>query len=180
MILCITGKIGTGKSTCARKIQADGFFDASDGRIPFEHAEICEADTIGHELLDDPPVKELIVDTFGAGVLENDMISRKKLGDIVFVDRSNMKALTAIMHPKITKRCYENIKKAKLSERNVIIAVALPKSLNILSQCDRVIHLDVDKEEVWRRIQERDPNMSRERFDTIWVWQDDEYERELV
>lgn len=175
MILAITGKIGTGKTTLAHNIQERGFFELEGEIVPFKNASICEVDHVGHQLLDLPEVKELVVKVFGTGILEGERISRKKLGDIVFADETKMKNLTDIVHPRITDICRKIMEQARVSGANLIIAVALPKSLNLLSVCDYVLQLEQDKEETWHRVHKRNPDMTREKFDTIWLWQDAEY-----
>src|SRR5690625_1069171 len=90
LIIGLTGSIGTGKSTIAKKMH--------ELQIP-----IVDADIIAREVVE--PGKDAyndIVTTFGEQILQNDgTLDRKKLGSIVFADESKRKTLNEIIHPAI-------------------------------------------------------------------------------
>ncbi|MBE0495779.1 MAG: dephospho-CoA kinase [Campylobacterales bacterium] len=82
----ITGGIGTGKSTVCRRLRALG-------------VEVIDADTIAHTLLQ--AHYQEIEQLFGKACVEEGVVNRKTLGEIVFSDVRARKALEALLHPKI-------------------------------------------------------------------------------
>ena len=93
LLLGLTGTIGCGKSTAGRLLAEEGFV-----RI--------DCDEIVRELLTtDPEVREEIAGTFGAEVFAADgTLDRRKLGGIVFADRSLLTRLETILHPRVSVR----------------------------------------------------------------------------
>jgi dephospho-CoA kinase len=93
IIIGITGGIACGKTTVSELL-------AEKGAIPIN------ADEIGHQLLKaDSPVISELVDAFGQEILEESGdVSRKKLGAIVFNDKSAREQLNTILHPLIIQR----------------------------------------------------------------------------
>lgn len=93
IIIGITGGIACGKTTVSELL-------AEKGAIPIN------ADEIGHQLLKaGSPVIGELVDAFGQEILEESGdVSRKKLGAIVFNDKSARERLNTILHPLIIQR----------------------------------------------------------------------------
>jgi dephospho-CoA kinase len=89
-VIGLTGGIGTGKSTVAQLLEAQG-------------APILNADLVGHEVyLPGRPAFHEIVEAFGAEVVAPDgTIDRKKLGPIVFADPKNLAKLNSITHSRM-------------------------------------------------------------------------------
>lgn len=89
-VIGLTGGIGTGKSTVANILEAQG-------------APILNADLVGHEVyLPGRPAYHEIVQAFGKEVVAEDgTIDRKKLGPIVFADPKNLARLNAITHSRM-------------------------------------------------------------------------------
>jgi dephospho-CoA kinase len=85
----ITGNIACGKSTVDAMI------------VELTGATIIDADHVTHTLLrDDVPVREAVVDAFGAGILNGDgRIDRAALGRIVFNSPRELLRLERIVHP---------------------------------------------------------------------------------
>ena len=92
----LTGGIACGKSTVARYFRDLG-------------AHIIDADRVGHELIEPGHVAyEEIADRFGKGILDpGGRIDRKKLGPKVFADPKQLRALNAILHPRIIANMLE-------------------------------------------------------------------------
>ena len=92
-IVGITGGIACGKTTVSDLL-------AEKGAIPIN------ADEIGHQLLKaNSPVIDELTETFGQGILDaSGDVSRKKLGAIVFKDKSARERLNSILHPLIIER----------------------------------------------------------------------------
>jgi len=86
----LTGGVACGKSTVARYFQDLG-------------AHIIDADRVGHDLIGPGHAAHgEIVDRFGKEILDpGGRIDRKKLGPMVFADPQQLRALNAILHPRI-------------------------------------------------------------------------------
>ncbi len=89
-VIGLTGGIGSGKSTVAKVLEAQG-------------ASVLSADLIGHEVYNPGrPAWQEIVDRFGREVVADDgTIDRKKLGAVVFSDPKHLAALNSIVHPRM-------------------------------------------------------------------------------
>lgn len=97
----ITGMSGAGKSHVARQFRAE----AERRCIPFHHIDI---DKIAHEVQDGTglpmydDVRASIAREFGADIIVDGKVDRKKLGPIVFNDPEKLKALNAIMEEPVS------------------------------------------------------------------------------
>jgi dephospho-CoA kinase len=89
-VIGLTGGIGTGKSTVAQVLEAQG-------------APVLNADLVGHEVyLPGRPAFHEIVEAFGRDVVAADgTIDRKKLGAIVFGDPKELAKLNSITHSRM-------------------------------------------------------------------------------
>ena len=88
MNIGITGSIACGKSTVSDYLIAKGY-------------TIIDADKLGHVALTSNDVKRKLAEKFSDEILENNEISREKLGKLVFGNDDNLKILNSIIHPKI-------------------------------------------------------------------------------
>lgn len=87
--VAITGNIAAGKSTVEKALMAKGY-------------KVLDTDIVSHELLKDKNIKKKIITAFlDYDILEDDEISRVKLGRIVFDDVKFRKELEHIIHPEI-------------------------------------------------------------------------------
>jgi len=109
-VIGLTGGIGSGKSTVAKVLEAQG-------------AAVLSADIIGHEVYSPGrPAWQEIVNEFGREVVGDDgTIDRKKLGPIVFSDPRNLAALNSIVHPRMKGMMRERL--AALARDGVTITV---------------------------------------------------------
>ena len=109
-VIGLTGGIGSGKSTVAKVLEAQG-------------ASVLSADIIGHEVYNPGrPAWQEIVNEFGNEVVaDNGMIDRKKLGAIVFSDPKHLAALNSIVHPRMKGMMRERL--AALAQDGVVITV---------------------------------------------------------
>lgn len=89
----ITGGIGSGKSTVTRILEKYG-------------AKLIIADDLAKEIVQrGMPAYERIISEFGTGILDREgNIDRKKLGDIVFADKSRLSVLNRITHGIVAER----------------------------------------------------------------------------
>jgi dephospho-CoA kinase len=92
----LTGGIGAGKSTVARRLAELG-------------ATLVDADVVAREVVQPgSPGLAQVVATFGPEVLDADgALDRSKLGSIVFGDPDARRRLNAILHPLIGRRTAE-------------------------------------------------------------------------
>ena len=82
----LTGGIATGKSSAGALLKLFGF-------------RIIDADAIAHEILDREVAR--IAERFGEEMLAEGRVDRRKLGERIFADPEERKALEAIVHPPI-------------------------------------------------------------------------------
>jgi dephospho-CoA kinase len=92
-LIGLTGGIGSGKSTIARRLKELG-------------ARVIDADVVSREVVEPgQPTLAAIVATFGADVLNADgTLNRARLGDIVFTDKDAREKLNNIVHPAVRER----------------------------------------------------------------------------
>jgi dephospho-CoA kinase len=89
-LIGLTGNIATGKSAVAARLRLLG-------------ARVIDADQVARDVVEPgQPALDAITTRFGAAVLNADgSLNRKALGNIVFGDPAQLKALEAITHPAI-------------------------------------------------------------------------------
>ncbi len=135
-IIGILGGIGAGKSTTAAEFERIG-------------CGLIDADKIAHQLLDEPQIKQKIIEVFGSTILDKDnKIGRKKLADIVFTDESKIRQLNSIIHPAVLAKAEELIE--EFNSRPEIKAIVLDMPLLIEvgweKRCERIIFIDCEAE----------------------------------
>ena len=118
-VIALAGGVASGKSAVAEALRRRG-------------AAVVDADHEGHEVLREPAVIAEIKSAFGADVIIDHQVDRKKLGAKVFADPALLATLNAITHPRIRQRTQEKIE-AGLNDPN-IKAVVLDISLLLESK----------------------------------------------
>lgn len=105
--LILTGSIATGKTTVSEILKKFG-------------AVIIDTDVITHQIYAHPtPTTIKILEIFGDHYLENNLIDRKKLSELVFKDKLELEKLNSIVHPNIREQVklltekYHEIEKEK-------------------------------------------------------------------
>jgi dephospho-CoA kinase len=142
-VIGVLGGIGSGKSAVADRLARRG------GRV-------INADRIGHQALEHPPIKEQIVARWGDGVLdENGAVARRQLGAIVFASATERKALEALVHPWIGERIRAEIEAAQNDPAVpfVVLDAAIMLEAGWSGVCDRLIFVDVSREKRLARLQ---------------------------
>jgi dephospho-CoA kinase len=141
-VVGLVGGIGSGKSAAAARFAALGAF-------------VIDADKVGHALIDQKPVRELVVERFGPCVLdptvpegEEPRVDRRALGAIVFKDPAALKALEAILHPRMRRTFEKAIDRvARRREcRAVVLDAAILFEAGWDDLCDRVLFVDAPRE----------------------------------
>ena len=152
MIICVCGKSGSGKSTISNELK----------KIYGEKVIHVEIDKIGHKVLNDERVKNELVKYFGNNILNDNFVSRKKLGDIVFNSRNSMKKLSNITW-KYMESEIDNIINNNKNKIIVLDYILLPIT-KYFNMADLKILMDVEYDIRKKRCITRD-NISEEKFD---------------
>ncbi len=153
MVICVTGKIGSGKSTvCKFLSEITGF-------------PVIDVDKIGHEVLKDPEVVENVRKVFGYGVISGGEVNRTALRKIVFRSKENLKKLESIVHPLMVRRVKEIVRE----NENVIVDCALLERMGLKPICDCIIYV----ESSYENARKRKPHLSDDEFERIWSEQSD-------
>ncbi|MBT3182788.1 MAG: dephospho-CoA kinase [Deltaproteobacteria bacterium] len=135
-VLCLTGNIGTGKSTVSWMFEELG--------IP-----TIDADKIAHEALaPHSPIWEQIFKHFGKSILlEDNVIDRSKLAKTIFDDPRERKFLESLIHPYVRNEISHRI--ASLVKQNqpfVMVEIPLLFEVGWESDFDAIIVITCSKE----------------------------------
>jgi len=134
----VTGLMGSGKSTVARRFQEKG-------------ALLVDGDTLGWEVLRLPDVREAIAASMGQDVLDREgQIDRARLGRLVFRDPAAMERLNGIVQPVLLRRVRE-ILEAPGQGVLVLDAAVLP-TWRLEPELDGVIEVVASEDDRVRRI----------------------------
>ena len=147
MNIGITGSIACGKSTVSNYLIAKGY-------------TIIDADKLGHVALTSDDVKRKLAEKFGDEILENNEISREKLGKLVFGNDDNLKILNSIIHPKI-KELILKLQEEHKDEDLVFLDIALLYEANFVDLVEKVAVVYVDEDVQLERLMMRN-SLSKE------------------
>lgn len=143
MVLGLTGGIASGKSTLSNIFRELGI-------------KIADADKIAKEISEREDVLLEIKNIFGNGVFsKNGVLDRKKLKDEVFSDKSKLKKLNDIVHPKVWNE-FKKIKEKTVKNDIIIFDVPLLFESGMDKMCDKVLLIYINKELQIKRMFERD------------------------
>ena len=136
----LTGGIGAGKSTVARRLAARG-------------AVLVDADVLAREVVArGTPGLAAVVDRFGAGVLTTGGdLDRPALGRTVFADPAARAALNAIVHPLVAARRHE-LTAAAPADAVVVEDVPLLVETGSAAGYPLVVVVEADADERERRL----------------------------
>jgi dephospho-CoA kinase len=139
-VVCLTGGIGSGKSSVARLFADLG-------------ADVIDADALAHELTAPggaaiPAIRA----AFGVGLVDNrGALDRARMRELVFADPGARKRLEAILHPMI--RAETERRRAAATGAYVILMIPLlVEAGDPRGRCDRVLVVDCPEEEQIRRV----------------------------
>ena len=153
VVIGLTGGIGTGKSTVSQILKEKNF-------------PVIDLDVISHEVIKFPKVVEKIVENFGKEVLEynntgNWIISREKLGRVIFGNREKRLILNSVMHPEILRIMREKILECKKENKIIFVEIQLLFEVQWEKEFDYILLVSAEKETQIKRILSRD-NRSKE------------------
>ena len=151
-IIGITGNSGSGKSTISKLISKN------------YEAKIIDADKIAKEMTkNNGEYLQAIRQAFGNDVIKNNELDRKKLADIVFLNRAEKEKLDGLTFEYVV----EEIKKELEANQNldyqyIILDVPLLFESKLNKLCDYTIGVIAPKTEKIKRICKRD-KLSKEK-----------------
>ena len=148
----LTGGIGSGKTTAAKRFAALG-------------ARVYHADEISRRVLDPGAVcYDRVVSAFGREILQSDgTIDRKRLGQIVFADEEKRQQLNGIIHPYVIDELFARAEQDLADEENSIAVFEVPLLFEsgLHTKMDHNIVVSSTEENRIQRVMERD-NLTRE------------------
>ncbi|WP_018750431.1 dephospho-CoA kinase [Paenibacillus sanguinis] len=115
MNIGLTGGIATGKSTVSRMLAQRG-------------AVIIDADIIAREIMEPGhPVLAAVAERFGQAILHSDgSLNRKKLGEIIFSQPEERKALEGLTHPAIRIEMKRRISEWEAVDPSKLVVADIP------------------------------------------------------
>jgi dephospho-CoA kinase len=142
LLLGLTGGIGSGKSTVSAEFARRG-------------AIVIDADLVVRELQSPGgAVLAAMIEHFGDTILATDgTLNRQAVADIVFNDPEQLKALNAIVHPKVGEEIDGRIEAQRESDNVVILDVPLLVESKAY-ETEGIIVVDTDPEIAVQRLVE--------------------------
>jgi dephospho-CoA kinase len=127
----ITGGIASGKTDVAKVFKRLG-------------ARVMSGDELGQEVVKkNKSVLRRLVRVFGKSILNNNgSLNRKRLGELAFRSKSNVRKLNLIVHPYLLFSLKRQIKELEKSKDIVVVDAALIVEWGIQKQFDFLILVD--------------------------------------
>lgn len=142
-IIGLTGGIGSGKTTVAKYFASKG--------IP-----VYIADEAAKDIMDDKIVVQEVQSIFSENIiLNNGLLDRVAIRELVFKDKSKLEQLNKIIHPKV-KIDFENWLNKNKKVPFIIKEVAILFETNGQRYCDATILVTSPVETRIKRVLERD------------------------
>lgn len=137
-IIGLTGPIGAGKDEVAKILHRQG-------------AYIIDADSVAHELYaSQSPVWHELVKAFGVKILKRGgAVNRKKLGEIVFSDKTKLQQLNKIVHPYLKEAI---LRKVEDIGHLIVINAAVLKEIGLADYVDEVWVVTASKNTIMKRL----------------------------
>lgn len=147
IIAALTGSIGSGKSSAARRFEELG-------------ATVVDADVLARlAVAPGTSALESIRRTFGDEVLTAaGELDRKRLGTVVFGDRNKLKTLESIVHPEVRRLFDQELRSFLGNSASPVFIYVVPLLFEAGRHpaIERVITVTSPRDEAIRRIMERD------------------------
>ena len=165
-LVAITGSIGCGKTTIAKIVNKLGF-------------SVYDVDGWVRRLYHKKDFIEEIIKCFPESV-EAGKFNKRKLRNIVFNDKKELKKLEDLIHPFLDRTLKYYINRHSKTGYTYFIDVALLFEMGWEKYCDFVVVADVPYEIQKQRVMKRD-NVSAEHFEQIVAVQlDNDAKKELA
>jgi dephospho-CoA kinase len=136
----LIGGIASGKSAVAAALARRG-------------AIVFNADQLGHQVLEEPAVRDALVDRWGAGILDShSQVDRSAVAKIVFAPgpaaAEELEFLEALVHPGIRRRIETGIRQLPdASVPAVVIDAALLIEAGWAAVCGAVVFVDSPRDQ---------------------------------
>lgn len=141
--VAIVGNIASGKSQVEKILLGLGY-------------KVADTDKINHEILntDIETINEIKTTFSNDDILENNTISREKLGKIVFSNKEKKEKLERILHKRIYNKVEDFFSENK-NEKVVFVSIPLLFETKQEKTFDKIIFISADKETRLKRLIER-------------------------
>jgi len=147
LIIGLTGGIASGKSAVAAMFEKRG-------------AHVINFDVLARVVVEpDMPAWKDIVAHFGTDILNEDRtLNRAKLGDIVFSDVQQRKALESFIYPQLFVEYNRRIEEIRSKDPNAIVFADVPLlfEIRLQSMFDKIVVVYATSEQQMKRLIERD------------------------
>jgi dephospho-CoA kinase len=144
-VIGIVGGIASGKSTVARELAKRG-------------CAVIDADEMAKQFLRNKEVKKQLRCRFGSRIFDADgRVNRKKLAEKVFADDKAVKAVNAIIHPRVFEKTEELIEKYRQqpSVKAIVLDMPLLAEAGWHKKCDKLIFVRCDEKIRLKRAQKK-------------------------
>lgn len=156
IILGLTGSIGMGKSTTATMFRELG-------------VDVYDSDASVHQLYSNEalaPVQAHFPEAF-----EGNLINRKKLGDLVFKDKSKLQQLEQILHPLVRQKEAAFLDQCRKAQKQIVVLdIPLLFEKRARSDFDYIIVVTTSAEDQKNRVLAR-AGMTEDKFNSILAQQ---------
>lgn len=159
----ITGGIGSGKSTVCKIFESLG--------IPVYYADQQARSLSDHH----PEIIKGVKHLFGDDIYTDDQLNRKKVGELVFVNKKLLNSLNQIIHPVVAQH-FENWLKINAKAPYIMKEAAILFESGAYKQVDKIITVSSPKELRLTRVMERD-RLSKEEVERRMLNQMDEADK---
>ncbi|SRR3989338_2245214 len=139
MLIGLTGNIGSGKTSIARIFRKHGF-------------RILDADRIAHRILGNEAFHE-VIKQFGNKIITRNKIDRKKLGRIVFSNKSKLDSLSKIIWPYVIAKIKSEAN--KYPRDKLIVDAALLIESGLYRSMHKIILVKINPEIQIKRLLRR-------------------------
>lgn len=136
----ITGNIGSGKSSVCRILKQKGY-------------DIIDADKISHKALDE--ISQEVALEFGNEFVVSGVVDRKKLGKLVFSNKSLLKKLENMLSFKIESEIYRQANILEEGKRVYFLDIPLYFESKKYKEFDKILLVYAKKEDLIKRVMER-------------------------
>lgn len=158
-IIGLTGGIATGKSTVSKYLTEMG-------------AIILDGDVVSREVITYPNVVKSIKESFGKELFDrNDVLNRKRLGEVVFSNEIELAKLNSIMEPVLKKRISEMTRELNDENAGVLIVLDMPLLIEVglpdLIKMDEIWLVSADEKNQLERLMKRNNLSKQEALDRI-------------
>lgn len=146
ILVGLTGGVATGKSTVAKMFKRCG-------------AVVIDADQLAHDVVKPgKPAWLEIVKTFGRAVLTPDRtLNRRELGAVVFGNRTKLRQLEQIIHPRVAREQARLTKQAARKDPHAVVIYDVPLlfEAGIDKRVDHTIVVTANRETQIARLKKR-------------------------